>query len=530
MNCIRIAAVAVLLSGCVCAFAPASHAQETRANVCLVLPVGSGSLNSPPMPVRSIPGVPYLKPPTQLSPNELANLVAPIALYPDPLLSQALVASTYPLEVVEVQQWLQQNGNLYNRELMEAAKQQDWDPSIQAMVGFRDVVMLLNRNIRWTTALGNAFLAQQSDVMNAIQSLRTQARRNGQLVSTPQLSVNTEMQGDQSAIEIQPSDPQTMYVPFYNPSAVWGVPAEGLYPTLPYNGSSWQSLIGTVVNLAGLLPGFSGLLGWKSWGWALSWLAHTLFVNNSFFSDFGFHNFNGDFGESSLWVHNAAHRSGVPYASSLVASLYGGGGLPARITNHFGQGVSEWQGFRSGAKVISATQPGRRFAPYASSGSESFPRDNRTARWDNWRALNNGTRMATAGPSGRAFSQPTWGTNGGLQPNHSVDRASYFANSIDSRASTFTASSSLPSNYDRFADSSNSRRPTPSRTVSSSSFWGKPPHFSPSRMFTQHGSSSQHFSKPKHFSAPKFSGPHSSKSHGGGHSSREYSGKQSHRK
>ena len=157
------------------------------------------------MPVRSIPGVPYLKPPTQLSPNELANLVAPIALYPDPLLSQALVASTYPLEVVEVQQWLQQNGNLYNRELMEAAKQQDWDPSIQAMVGFRDVVMLLNRNIRWTTALGNAFLAQQSDVMNAIQSLRTQARRNGQLVSTPQLSVNTEMQGDQSAIEIQPS-------------------------------------------------------------------------------------------------------------------------------------------------------------------------------------------------------------------------------------------------------------------------------------------------------------------------------------
>ena len=137
--------------------------------------------------------------------------------------------------------------------------------------------------------------------------------------------------------------------------------------------SSWQSLIGTVVNLAGLLPGFSGLLGWKSWGWALSWLAHTLFVNNSFFSDFGFHNFNGDFGESSLWVHNAAHRSGVPYASSLVASLYGGGGLPARITNHFGQGVSEWQGFRSGAKVNSGYTTWTAFCALRIKRQRKFP-------------------------------------------------------------------------------------------------------------------------------------------------------------
>ena len=181
--------------------------------------------------------------------------------------------------------------------------------------------------------------------MNAIQSLRAQARGNGQLVSTPQLSVNTEIQGDQSAIEIQPADPQTMYVPSYNPSAVWGAPVEGSYPTLPYTGSGWESLIGTVINLAGLLPGFSGLLGSKSWGWALGWLAHALFVNNSFLSDFGFHNFNGGSGESSLWVHNANHRIGVPYARSSVASLYGGGAVTGA------DGDSFWPGRQRMANV-----------------------------------------------------------------------------------------------------------------------------------------------------------------------------------
>jgi hypothetical protein len=160
------------------------------------------------------------QPPSAISPNDLANLIAPIALYPDALLGQVLVACTYPLELVEAQQWLQQNPNLHNRELIAAAQLQNWDPSVQALAAFPDVVALLNRNIRWTTDLGNAFLSQQSDVMDAIQTLRAQAQGNGQLGSNPQLSVNTESQGDQSAIEIQPANPQTMYVPSYNPSVV----------------------------------------------------------------------------------------------------------------------------------------------------------------------------------------------------------------------------------------------------------------------------------------------------------------------
>ena len=123
-----------------------------------------------------------------LAPAQLDDVVAPIALYPDPLLSQVLVASTYPLEVVEAQQWLQRNGNLKGQQLTDAARQQNWDASVQAMVAFPDVLTMLNQDVHWTTALGNAFLAQQSDVMAAVQRMRARAQANGRLSTTPQRS------------------------------------------------------------------------------------------------------------------------------------------------------------------------------------------------------------------------------------------------------------------------------------------------------------------------------------------------------
>src|SRR5512137_1780228 len=128
--------------------------------------------------------------PQQLWPaDQLDNLVAPIALYPDPLLGQILVASTYPLEVVEASQWLQRNRNLRGQELLDAAKQQPWDPSIQALVAVPDALEKLNQDIRWTTDLGNAFLAQQADVMSAVQRMRSRAQASGRLSSTPQQTV-----------------------------------------------------------------------------------------------------------------------------------------------------------------------------------------------------------------------------------------------------------------------------------------------------------------------------------------------------
>lgn len=116
-----------------------------------------------------------------LSPVQLENMVAPIALYPDPLLGQVLAASTYPLEIVQSQQWLQQNSNLHGEQLMAAARQQNWDPSVQALVTFPDVLATLTRDVQWTTDLGNAFLAQQNDVMAAVQRMRQRAQSNGKL-------------------------------------------------------------------------------------------------------------------------------------------------------------------------------------------------------------------------------------------------------------------------------------------------------------------------------------------------------------
>ena len=541
--------------------------QKAIAITSLVLALASGSRSLAQMPPDNPSGPPIPQPPSAISPtisptispNDLANLVAPIALYPDALLSQVLVASTYPLEVVEAQQWLQQNGTLRNGELLQAAQQQNWDPSVQALVAFPDVLTLLNRNIRWTTDLGNAFLSQQSDVMNAIQNLRAQARGNGQLASTPQLSVNTEVQGDQTAIEIQPADPQTMYVPSYNPSAVWGAPAEGSYPDLPYAGSGFGSLFSTVANLAGFLPGFAGLLGPKSWGWALGWLAQALFVNNSFFNDFGFHNssggsFNGRYGESSLWVHNAHHRLGVPYGSSLVASSYGGAEESERRrdagpTRQLGNG---WQTFGNRSRGFSAPEPRQPFAPSRSSANQSFQRDTRTGteRGANWRTFGSTRQTASAAPFSRTFSQPprttaptlnarTNANERGLQSNRSTARDPYFANSASNRAPSFsgsrsfTSSRSFASSHDAFTSSNPSRSPEPSRSAKSSHSWAHLPHFSAAHLSSQHGSSqrgsSQHYSQPKHFSAPKFKAPHAPKSHGGGHSSGGHSSKRSHR-
>ena len=112
--------------------------------------------------------------------EQLDSLVAPIALYPDPMLSQTLVASTYPLEIIQLQQWLEKNKGLKDKALADAVKKQDWDPSIQAMAALPEVVKQMAENIKWTTDLGNAFLAQQGDVMDAVQRMRKKANDIGQ--------------------------------------------------------------------------------------------------------------------------------------------------------------------------------------------------------------------------------------------------------------------------------------------------------------------------------------------------------------
>jgi uncharacterized membrane protein YgcG len=258
---------------------------------------------------------PEKTPDQQLSNDQLATLVAPIALYPDSLLSQVLVAATYPLEIVEAGQWLEKNRNLQGKDLVEAALQQNWDPSIQALVAFPDVIERLNADIRWTTDLGNAFLSQQPDVMNAVQRLRIQAKSNGKLESSPKETVTTEQQGDKSVVVIKPADPEVVYVPYYNPEYIWGPPLYGYYAgwNYPFYGFGFGPGI--------YIGGFFGGLGWGGWGWGMNWYGCSIMQNPYFFNHYGYysHGYHG----YGAWSHDPVHRMGVQYSNATLNQRYG---------------------------------------------------------------------------------------------------------------------------------------------------------------------------------------------------------------
>jgi hypothetical protein len=168
--------------------------------------------NTPP--AVAAPGAP-------MSAQQLDDLVAPIALYPDPLLGEVLAASTYPMEIAEAEQWVHDHPSWKPSKLMDKAKKENWDPSVQGLVAFPDVLGRLTQSIGWTTQLGNAFLAQQADVMEAVQHMRAQAEAKGTLHSTPQETVTTQNQGGKTVIDIEPANPNVWYVPNYNPAYMW---------------------------------------------------------------------------------------------------------------------------------------------------------------------------------------------------------------------------------------------------------------------------------------------------------------------
>ncbi len=224
----------------------------------------------PPPGEQQAPGLP---------PEQLDSLVAPIALYPDPLLGQVLVASTYPLEIVEAARWLKQNPGLQGEALTDAARAQSWDPSVQALVVFPDVLNRLDENLRWTTDLGNAFLDQQQGVMDAVQRMRQQAQQRGALADNQAETVTTTT-GDtgQAIIDIEPTNAEVIYVPSYDPAVIWG-PAYYPYPVLYYPPGG-----AIVFGYGFVMPRyFHDWRGWRDWGWGWNWRERTVIVHNDFF-------------------------------------------------------------------------------------------------------------------------------------------------------------------------------------------------------------------------------------------------------
>ena len=273
----------------------------------------------------------------KIPPEQLDSLVAPIALYPDPLLAQVLAASTYPLEIILLQRWLQKNKNLKDKELADAVAKQPWDASVQALAGLPEVVKRLGDEIQWTTDLGNAFLAQQSDVMEAVQRMRKKAQDKGTLKTTEQQKVETKVVETKTVIVIEQANPQVVYVPSYNPVVVYG-PAYYPYPPIYY--PHW----GYYAAGAAISFGFGVAMGamWGGgWGWGCGWGGNDIDinVNNNFNRNTNIDRGNIDRGNrasqtgrdggrggsgSNKWSHRPEHRGGTPYRDRATADRFGG--------------------------------------------------------------------------------------------------------------------------------------------------------------------------------------------------------------
>lgn len=257
---------------------------------------------------------------------QLDQMLAPVALYPDALLSQILMAATYPLEVVEASRWLHVPGNagLRGDQLADVLDQQAWDPSVKSLVPFPQVLDMLDKNLDWTEQLGDAFLAQQADVMNSVQRLRNDAKNAGTLSSTSQQRVTSENQ----VIMIAPVNPDIIYLPMYNPQYVYGAWGYPDYP--PYYFPWYGTDIGVGISFSIGFGIVSSYWGWNHWDWDRRRII--VDVNR-------YHHMDRDYHHAPVspgaWQHNPAHRRGVFYNSPAVREQFHG---------------DERGGFRGGAR------------------------------------------------------------------------------------------------------------------------------------------------------------------------------------
>ena len=258
-----------------------------------------------------------------LKPQELEALVAPIALYPDTLLAGVLMASTYPLEVVQADRWLAANKNLREDQFKAAVDKQPWDGSVKALVATPSVLTMMSSKLDWTQKLGDAFLAQQTEMMDAIQRLRTKAQANNQLTSTKEQKVTVRQEQNRQVIAIEPTDPNTVYVPYYDPAVVYGEWPYADYPPY-YFPDYYAGYIGPELIATGIAFGAGYALSrWISrgnyWGGGVNWNRNTINVNRPVVNPL-----NGN-----VWQHNPAHRRGVRYNDVNVQQRFGNANIAA---------------------------------------------------------------------------------------------------------------------------------------------------------------------------------------------------------
>ena len=251
--------------------------------------------------------------------EELDQMLAPIALYPDSLLAQVLMAAAYPIEVVQADRWVKQNKNLKGEQLNAALDKMSWDLSVKALVPFPQVLAMMSEQLDWTSNLGEAFLAQQADVMNTVQKLRAKAKDQGNLKTTKEQKVVVQDQ----VIVIEPANPTVVYVPTYNPTVVygsWWYPSYPPYPYYPYYPAGAVVTAGVLGFAAGVAVGAAWNNGWGSWNWGRGDcnvnVNRNTNINRNQVSHYN----------TQRWQADASHRKGAGYRNEANRQRYGQGG------------------------------------------------------------------------------------------------------------------------------------------------------------------------------------------------------------
>ena len=241
--------------------------------------------------------------------EELDQILAPIALHPDPLISQILMASTYPLEVVQADRWAKQNAKLKGDALTAALEKQDWDASVKSLVNFPQVLTMMSEKLDWTQKLGDAFLADQKVVLDTIQKLRAKAQESGNLKTTQEQTVIVE----EKIIKIEPANPQVIYVPSYNPTVVYGAWPYPAYPPYYYYPPGYVATSMFAFG-AGVAMGAAWGYAWGNSNWGGGNV--DVDVNRNFNSNRNIDRSKyqgGDRGQGGRFQHNPEHRKGVSY-------------------------------------------------------------------------------------------------------------------------------------------------------------------------------------------------------------------------
>lgn len=282
--------------------------------------------------------------------EQLQQLLAPIALYPDALLAQVLMASTYPLQVAQAARWQVDNSKLSGPNLEKALAVKDWDPSVKSLVTVPSVLKMMNDRLEWTQQLGDAFLVQQSDVMNEVQYLRFKAQEAGNLKSNKQQTVTKK----DSVIIIEPASTQVVYVPVYNSTIIYGTWWYPAYPPYYYPPPAGSAFV------AGVFWGTAIAVSANYWGWGhCDWHRTNIDIDVNRFNQI---NINKTQISSGSWRHDPANRGPVPYRDARTREQFGSktkSSPPSREARGFGEGLQNPKGDKPSLSNRPSTQPVR---------------------------------------------------------------------------------------------------------------------------------------------------------------------------